>query len=76
MGFMIVIGAAVILGGLVNTVWKAIPEWVGMIFFLALLGWIYSRLFIDRGKVETVAVTVGDLFEAATVGKWVKHYGG
>jgi hypothetical protein len=72
-GCMVVIGASVIVGGFVHEVVKRIPAWLSMIGAAVLFSWIYGKFFVEQQPGKT-PITVQDLVEAASSGKWVKHY--
>lgn len=73
MGFLIVIGAGVIAGGVVHEVFRSIPVWAPMIALVGVGGWIYSRI-VDETQDAQIPITVQDLVEAASSSKWVKKY--
>jgi hypothetical protein len=73
LGWMVVVGAAVIAGGLLHSAAKWIPVWASMIALIAVLCWVYGKFFRERGE-EKIPTTVQDLVDAATAGTWIKQY--
>jgi acyl carrier protein len=72
-GCTVVIGVGVIAGGVLHAAVEWIPAWAAMIVFVGVLSWVYSKFFNDHKDV-TISVTVQDLVDAATLGKWVRQY--
>jgi acyl carrier protein len=69
---MVIIGAAVIAGDLVHDAVRWIPTWLAMIGLIGMFGGAYFKFF-NRHQNEAVPVTVQDLIDAASSGKWVKQ---
>jgi hypothetical protein len=74
LGYMVAVGIAVIAGGLLHKMVKWIPMWASMIAALAVSIWVYARFFTKGHPDWQVPITVQDLVDAATSGKWGKHY--
>jgi len=70
--FMVVIGAAVVLGDLLHRAFQPIPSWAWMIALIAVSLWVSNKLFTER--VEPSPITVQDLVDAAISGKWDRQY--
>ena len=68
-GWLVVIGAAVVAGSGLSALVKAIPYWAGTLVALGLFGWIHNRYFVDSIEVDLKPVTVQDLVDAARAGK-------
>ena len=71
---MVAVGISVIGGDLLYVKFKWIPMWVSMIALFAPSCWVYARFFTEKHQDTQVPITVQDLGDAATSGKWVKHY--
>jgi len=73
LGSMVVIGVGVVVGGLLHEAVKWFPMWAAMIVVVALLCWIYGRFF-NEPQGDKTPITVRDLVDAASSGRWRKHY--
>jgi hypothetical protein len=72
-GYLVVIGASVVVGGLVHEAVSRIPVWLPMIGVIVLSFWIWGKFFVEHQPAKT-PITVQDLVAAAGSGKWVIHY--
>ncbi len=72
-GYLVIIGASVVVGGVVHGAVNRIPLWLPMIGFIVLSCWICGKVFVEHQPAKT-AVTVQDLVAAAGSGKWAIHY--
>jgi hypothetical protein len=72
-GCIAVIGAAVIAGTLLHLAMNRIPAWASIPVLIPALAWVFRNVFNNYSD-EKVPITVNDLVEAATSGKWVKRY--
>ncbi len=75
LGCMVVIGVAVVLGDLLHRVFQFMPGWEWMIVLLIAFGWAYQRIFASGERDDVLPITVGDLVEAVSHGRWTKQYG-
>jgi hypothetical protein len=74
-GCFIGIFAAVAVGAVLHEFVKRIPAWAWMIAALPVIGWIYTRFFLDRDPDDgKIPITVQDLVDAAGSGKWMRRY--
>jgi acyl carrier protein len=74
LGYMGVIGAAVVFGDLLHRVLPWLHAWASMLVLLIVFGWVFNRLFPAPEGRMTTPVTVGDLVDAAREGRWNKAY--
>jgi hypothetical protein len=74
-GCLIGIFVSVAVGAVLHEFVKRLPAWAWMIAVLPVIGWIYTRFFLDREPDDAkVPITVQDLVDAARSGKWVRKY--
>jgi hypothetical protein len=73
-GYLVIIVASVIVGGLVHAAVSRIPVWLAMMGVMVLSFWICGKFFVEHQPAKT-PITVQDLVAAASSGKWVIHYG-
>jgi hypothetical protein len=72
LGFLIAIGASVVIGDLLHRVVHPIPSWALTIVLLCALAWAYNRFFTEGPNLSPI--TVQDLVDAASAGKWTIYY--
>jgi hypothetical protein len=73
LGFLVAIGAAVFLGGVVHETVKRIPAWAATLGLIVIFWWAHSKLFGARLE-EKLPIRVQDLVDAALARKWVRTY--
>jgi hypothetical protein len=71
LGCVVVIVVAVVASSLLHDAFKRIPIWLSTIVLIGVFGWVYNKFVAEP---QEVSVTVRDLVDAATSGRWVKHY--
>jgi hypothetical protein len=72
MGFLIAIGAAVIVGDLLNRAYRPIPTWAWMTALLVAYLFVHGKFFSE--PVNYIPITVQELVDAAISHKWNREY--
>jgi len=73
LGCFVAIGAGIVGGDALHVAVRRVPAWAFKIALIAVFCWIYAKFF-NGSQDDRIPVTVQDLVNAATSGRWVKQY--